>query len=205
MDLIRISDTKLKIMLTSSDMTHYNLHNDNISIADQHVRRVLRRLLEDAKEKTGFETDMTRIYVQMYPCVDGGCELFISKPDANEENCTLPILSPTIKQGRALRASERHGFDMCIYSFLALEHLIAVCKRLDSIGFCGQSRVYVDRERTYYLVLTDFSAPSLYSPDDYCFLGEYGNRENARTLQAYLGEYCSVICKENAVKLLMQL
>ena len=56
MDLIRISDTKLKIMLTSSDMTHYNLHNDNISIADQHVRRVLRKLLEDAKEKTGFVT-----------------------------------------------------------------------------------------------------------------------------------------------------
>lgn len=205
MDLIRISDTKLKIMLTSSDMTHYNLHNDNISIADQHVRRVLRKLLEDAKEKTGFVTDMSRLYVQMYPCVDGGCELFISKPDLTEQNCGLPILSPNLQQSRALRASERRGFDMCVYSFLRLEHLIAACKRLDSIGFCGKSQVFSDGNRTYYLVLTDFPAPSLYSPDEYCFLGEYGTRENARALQAYLCEYCNMICKENAVKTLMQL
>ena len=51
MDLIKISDTKLKIMLTSSDMTQYDLHNDHISIADIHVRNVLRRLLEKAKEQ----------------------------------------------------------------------------------------------------------------------------------------------------------
>ena len=208
MDLIRISDSKLKIMLTSSDMTHYDLHNDNISIADQHVRRVLRKLLEDAKEKIGFDSDMSRLYVQMYPCVDGGCELFISKADVGDENghyCGLPILPAATKQGRALRASERRGLDMCAYSFVQLEHLIAVCKRLDAFGFCGQSHVYANSSHTFYLILSDFPTPSLYSPDEFCFLGEYGTRENARTLLPYLSEYCSVICKENAVQTLMQL
>ena len=55
MDLIRISDSKLKIMLTSTDMSHYNLHTDSISIADQHVRQVLQKLLADAKAQTGFD------------------------------------------------------------------------------------------------------------------------------------------------------
>ncbi len=208
MDLIRISDTKLKIMLTSSDMTHYDLHTDNISIADQHVRRVLRRLLADAKEQTGFDGDMSRLYVQMYPCVDGGCELFISKPDGGEDIgtlCSLPALAAVAQPGRALRASERQGRDMCIYSFLQLEHMISVCKRLASIGFGGKSNAYADHKKTYYLVLSDIPTPSIYSPDEYSFLGEYGNRENARALQAYLSEYCTQICKDNAVQTLMQL
>ena len=206
MDLIKISETKLKIMLTPSDMTYYDLHNDSISIADRHVRRVLRRLLEDAKEKTGFESDMSRLYVQMYPCVDGGCELFVSKPDAEDgAYCALPMLAASAKQDRALRAPERRGFDMCVYSFLRLEDLIAVCKRLSSVGFNGQSSAYVEPNRTYYLVLKDFPPPSLYSPDEFCFIGEYGTRENARAIQAYLCEYCSLICKEGAIQTLMRL
>ncbi len=200
MDLIRISDTKLKIMLTSVDMTYYDLHTDNISIADQHVRQVLRRLLADAKEQTGFDGDMSRLYVQMYPCVDGGCELFITKPDTKAE-----VGLPVLQQRNSLRVSERRGVDMSVYSFSCLAHLILVCKRLSSIGFSGRSNAYVDGKRTYYLVLCDFPTPSLYSPDEYCFLGEYGNRENARILQTYLGEYCTVISKETAVQTLMQL
>ena len=206
MDLIKISDTKLKIMLTSQDMTRYELHTNHISIADQHVRRVLRRLLADAKEQTGFDGDMTRLYVQMYPCVDGGCELFISKQDNHEDAatfCALPALSA--QQDRAVRASERHGRDMCAYSFSCLEHLISVCKRLSSIGFGGRSSAYADHKHTYYLVLYDLPSPSLYSPDEYCFIGEYGCRENARALQAYLCEYCMPICTDRAVRTLMQL
>ncbi|MBQ2255881.1 MAG: adaptor protein MecA [Clostridia bacterium] len=208
MDLIKISDTKLKIMLTASDMTYYDLHNETISIADRHVRSVLKRLLEDAKEQTGFDSDISHLYVQMYPCVGGGCELFISKPDtptADGEPCPMPVLPAVSKQGRALRASERNVFDTCTYSFARLEDLIAVCRRLESVGFCGQSCAYVDFKHTYFLVLSGFCAPSLYSPDEYCFLGEYGDRESPRAMQGYLCEYCRMICAENAVRTLMRL
>ena len=202
MDLIKISDTKLKIMLTSSDMSQYDLHNDHISIADTHVRNVLRRLLEKAKEQTGFDGDMTRLYVQMYPGADGGCELFISKPESDDAAaiCTPPIFSGTQTQSRALRAAERYGWDMCAYSFVQLEHLIAACKRLRSIGFCGRSDLFATYKSEYYLILNDSLPPSLYTTDEYCFLGEYGNRENARSLQNYLGEYAKCICHGDAVE-----
>lgn len=208
MDLIKISDTKLKIMLTSSDMTQYDLHNDHISIADIHVRNVLRRLLEKAKEQTGFDGDMTRLYVQMYPGADGGCELFISKPegdDAIHAICTPPIMQNTHSHSRALVAAERHGRDMCVYSFTRLEHLIDACKRLQKIGFCGKSDLFATNSSGFYLFLHDFPTPSLYAPDEYCFLGEYGNRENARALLNYIGEYARLICRQNAVEQIAQL
>lgn len=208
MDLIKISNTKLKIMLTHSDMIHYDLHNENISIADQHVRDVLRRLLADAKQQFGFDSDMQRVFVQMYPSADGGCELFVSKPDQDGEPCAnadVRALSPSTQYGRAVCARERFKTEMCAYSFARLEHLIAVCKRLHAMGYHGSSSAYVDQKRAYFLVLHEAGYSSLYSPDEYCVLGEYGTRENARTLQSYLGEYCKTICDHNAVQTLMQL
>ena len=213
MDLIKISDSKLKIMLTSSDMIYYDLHNDSISFAYAHVRRVLRKLLSDAREQTGFDGDMSRLYVQMYPCADGGCELFISKPDEAEDaiettqnqHLSPPAQVPPLLQNRALRTTERHGRDMCAYSFSNLKDLISVCKRLFSVGFPGKSTLYADQKQTYYLILRDFSTPSLYSPDEYCFLCEYGVRENARSIQTYISEYGMLICKDNAVQMMSQL
>ena len=204
MDLIKISDTKLKIMLSAADMTHYQLHNDHISIADTHVRSVLRQLLKDAGQQTGFEGDLQRLYIQMYPCADGGCELFVSKPEDAPSPVRTEVrsLSPAPPSSRALCAKERYA--TCAYSFSCLEHLIAACKRLDLVGYNGESSAYMDSRHTYFLTLHEISAPSIYAPDDYCFLGEYGNRENARTIQFYLGEYCDPICTQNAVQTLMQ-
>lgn len=206
MDLIKISDTKLKIMLTSADMKQYDLHNDNVSIADRHVRNVLRQLLADAKQKTGFDGDMTRLYVQMYPCADGGCELFISKADQNimQVGTNVQALCVTQQVERPTSSKERLGSEMLAYSFTCLEDIVSVCKHLDRMGFCGTSSAFVDQKHTYYLVLSEIGHASLYSPDEYSILGEYGLRENARTLKTYLGEYCKQICEQNAVQTLMQ-
>lgn len=208
MDLIRISDTKLKIMLTPADMTRYDLHNDSVSFADVHTREVLRRLLADARMQTGFEGDASRLFVQMYPCADGGCELFISKPDREQDKAayaTLPALLNGRAKGRALHPAERHGGDMCAYSFSCLRDLCCVCRRLCSIGFSGSSCLYVDHMQVYYLFLRDFPLPSLYSPDEYCFLGEYGTRENARSMMTLLAERGTLICDADAVSLMAQL
>ena len=206
MDLIKISDTKLKIMLSAADMSHYHLQNDHIGIADAHVRGVLRQLLEDAKQQIGFYADMKHLYVQMYPSVDGGCELFVCAPENDTGTACTEVrsLSAAPISGRSLCTKERLGNAVYVYSFSSLKHLIAVCKRLDLVGYNGASSAYVDPRHTYFLALYDISAPSLYTPDDYCFLGEYGNRENARSMQTFLGEYCKAICEQNAVQTLMQ-
>ncbi len=208
MDWIRISDTKLKIMLTSSDMALYDLHTDSISIADHHVRNILRKLLADTKELTGFDSDMTHLYIQMYPCADGGCELFISKSDSIVESAsfgTLPTIPHSTQQKQALYPANKVGKQICIYSFSRLSHLIAVCKHMSRLGFSGQSNAYIDRGKTYYLEIRDLPTSSLYAPDEYCILGEYGNRENSRIFLTYLCEYCAPICEDDAIHTLAAL
>lgn len=215
MDLIKISDSKLKIMLSASDMDKYELAGDTTCLPDMRVRDALRRMLEDSRLHIGFINEQTRLYVQMYPSVTGGCELFVCKLDdsdafSSQESGNLPsperpALPKPYPQSRALRRIEKFGRDVSAYSFTSLQDLIALCRRLCSIGFFHTSNAYADGKGKYYLFLCDFPAPSLYSLDQYCFLGEYGTRENAKLLQNYVSEYGRLICSEHAVQTLAQL
>ncbi len=215
MDLIKISNSKLKIMLTASDMDKYDLSEDRVFLAEARVRDALHRMLEDARVQIGFIGEDARLYVQMYPCVKGGCELFICKLDdkdaySSQESGNLPTperpaLPKPYPGTRALRKLEKYGRDVVAYSFTSLQDLIGLCRRLCGIGFCNASNAYTDSKHKYYLFICDFPAPSLYSLDQYCFLGEYGTRENAKLLQSYVSEYGSLICSEHAVQTLAQL
>ena len=90
MELIVISPTRLKIMLTEPDMRRYALSADTAGCADGETRRSLRRLFDDARKETGFETEGARLLIQLYASRTGGCEIFVTKlGDQNAETEAL--------------------------------------------------------------------------------------------------------------------
>lgn len=78
MELILISNTKLKIMLNESDMRKYHIGNES-DCAEATTRKAIRNLLECARDQIGFNTDGEEIFVQLYTSKHGGCELFVTK------------------------------------------------------------------------------------------------------------------------------
>ena len=78
MELILISNTKLKIMLDESDMRKYHIESE-CDCAESSTRKAIRSLLECAKDQIGFNTDGEEIFVQLYTSKQGGCELFVTK------------------------------------------------------------------------------------------------------------------------------
>ena len=55
MELIIISDKKMKIMLTEKELSRYNLDSENFSMENDSQRHAFRRLLNDACKQSGFE------------------------------------------------------------------------------------------------------------------------------------------------------
>lgn len=98
MELILISNTKLKIMLNESDMKKYHIGNES-DCAQTTTRKAIRSLLERARDQIGFNTDGEEIFVQLYTSKHGGCELFVTKcpsdmpSDEIPEKVKNPILS----------------------------------------------------------------------------------------------------------------
>ena len=166
MELIRISDRKLKIMLTSTDMRRFELNNDDFGEGSAQTRRAFRLLLEEVKRQTGFDAEDHQISVQYFPSREGGCEMFLS-----QLSCTEEIPAHTTKAVQ-LRSKYRSGgfHKECAYQFADLDTLLLVCQRLCKMEYIGNSSAYLGANSRYYLFLTVFSNSPFTTPDELAFV-----------------------------------
>ena len=205
MELIRISDQKLKIMLTPLDMNQYELNVDGFGEDSPKMHRAFRRLLAEIHRRIDFDADDSHLSVQYFPSREGGCEMFICNLPYEKDTCqgissglSLPDRSE-VSQLPVKRAGGSFKKDTA-YRFDKLSYLLATCRRLNDIGFSCESSVWQDDKNAYFLFLT-MRSPSPYStPDELDFIVEYGTIENPSLLQLYIREHGSVICRENAIR-----
>ena len=232
MELILISNTKLKIMLDESDMKKYNISSE-CDCAGGSTRKAIRSLLECAKDKVGFNTDGEEIFVQLYASKRGGCELFVTKckePQAKEapERIKSPILSdgaererraekpPRLPEAKKEKRDERTELkpyegasikkdcqsSRIAYSFKDLKSLLTVCKILAERKTFNESRSFCDGDGNFYLLLLCSCASAFSRLDSLTFIIEYGKRENPDCLASYINEHGRVICREKAIETL---
>ncbi len=202
MELIRISDRKMKIMLTPTDMRHFELDADTFGEDSAKMHRAFRLLLDEVKKQTGFEADDSHISVQYFPSREGGCEMFISNCSDAEYEASTKLRCPLKAENKALqlRQNHRNGFyKECAYRFFNLREMLAVCRRLMQNGYVGSSCSYRDECENYYLILKTLSPSPFSVPENLRFIVEYGSIESPTALRLYLLEHGSAICEENAV------
>ena len=197
MELIRISDSKLKIMLTPMDMRQFELNTDNFYDDSEKMHRSFRKLFEEVKRQSGFEADDHRISVQYFPSREGGCEMFISNLSGDREKSPCAL---TPAQEMQPMARTRGNFCRSFaYRFEGLEELLSVCRRLLPMDYISASSAWRDDGGRYYLFLSTFAASPFATPEELYFVVEYGTIENASQLRLYLAEHGTVICAEDAV------
>lgn len=190
MDLILISRSKLKIMLTADDMAEYSLNCDNINYDNTETRRAFWEILDAAKHKTGFDAASDRVYIQVYPSKGGGCEMYVTKLKiSDDDKASQPCAGDSgVKLGEGAGA----------FRFSGIEALLSCCRRLKSEGYTGGSWSGFDKiSNRYYLLL--------YNNSEACTSAvEYGERITSHISTLVAGEYTQTICTENAVEVLAE-
>ena len=211
MELIMISSSKLKIMLSADDMQKYSLDAD-IDYADSKTRKAFQAILEEAKQKTGFDTESEKIFIQLYPSRKGGCEVYITKIDEDTDNDyaelsiklgydAKPTKKYTEKSAVTTTTSKRQGARerKRAYSFSSLENMIAVCHRLMFLRWKGQSSAYSGNGR-FYIILKDKGNFDCSCIDRLSFITEYGDFESYDKIIKILSEYTVCLCPSGAVE-----
>ena len=197
MELIRISEGKLKIMLTPTDMHQFELSTDNFCNSSEQMHRSFRLLLDEVKRQSGFEADDHSISVQYFPSREGGCEMFISNlsGDKNQSSCAL-----TPAQGMQPSTRSRGSFCRSFaYRFDGMGELLSVCRRLLPMDYISASSAWRDDAGRYYLFLSTYASSPFATPEELYFVVEYGHVENAAQLRLYLAEHGITVCAEDAV------
>lgn len=205
MELIKISNRKLKIMLTPTDMCHFELNTDSFGEDSVQMHRSFRLLLEEVRKQTDFDADDEHLSVQYFPSREGGCEMFISHlesaaSDSSASRKIPPLLPPEKSAVQVKKRKQSGSFRKdCAYRFERLEYLLNVCKRLLNIDCLCDSAVYRDEHGIYFLFLTVFSASPFSVPEELDFVVEYGKIETASLLRLYIQEHALPICRHNAI------
>lgn len=205
MELIKISASRLKIMLSSEDMDSFELDCSDADRNTPRAREAFKRILKKAKELSGFDIGSEKLFIQLYPSRAGGCELFVSKLEP--EDRLLGTDSPDTRSiygtelapdelGDGKRRYISASNTVCAFRFDSFSRLLDACRRL----FCRAeaihaSSVYRDENAQYHLLLE-------MDGDEDGFLSEYGESEKSDALLMYISEHGRPVCRESAVETL---
>lgn len=181
MEILRIGKYAIKISLSNKEARDYKLI-DSEEYEDDEIKEAFSKLLDNAKSYTDFTYTGRKIFTEIYPSKDGGCEVFIST--VNIEN----------KQNQA--QSKQRGLHTAIYEFKSLRRILKACFRLNEIQFKGKSSVYYDLDTEhYFLILENIFSKEL----KFAFLLEYATVLKPSSI-LYVIEHYQCISKANAVK-----
>lgn len=220
MELIKISQSRLKIMLTSEDMNEFKLDFPDLTSENcqsPEARRALRCILEKAKEITGFDTGADRVFIQLYPSREGGCEMFVSKTETAALSCQTELcgnqsISTAGQQEDVQYDARRKPNNEMLFSrseawcFDEVEYLIEACKRLEAHRKTAKrqkihsSRVWVDEEKRYHLIIEYSSRTEKEGEQSFIYLSEYGICEAPEKLLLYIGEHGKSILSQGAIE-----
>ena len=198
MELIRINDRKLKIMLTPSDMTHFEMNAQRLGEDTEQMRKSFRMLMKEVRRKIDFELDDRRVSVQYFPSREGGCEMFVSCSLKEDKKRALAILPESLLPIKQQEKNDQYSREI-VYKIPGMEDLLGVCNRLQRGNFKGKSFAYRDERNGYYLHLI-FQTKSPFSlPEEIAFLSEYGIACNVAQTKIYISEHAKLV-SEKAVE-----
>lgn len=193
MNIILISDDRLKVTLTDSDLVGYGIRIEDIDYDNTETRRVFWSILDKAKIETGFDAAVSRIFIQIYPDSHGGCDMYVSK--IGDRRSARKSDSPVKCKIGNIQEEKKAEY---IYRFSCADHLISACRALKYMGFLGSSSAYVEDDSAnsnYYLILKAEAKWLL-------FLSEYGEKRSDRYGKCWITERCRQICIGNATEIL---
>lgn len=182
MEVILISDDKVKITLTEEDLREFAIDCDAAE-EDGELCRRFKDVLCRADDICGTSLGASRVLVQLFQSRDGGCELFVTR------------LSPALPTGA------RGAADGTVYVFDSLGSLVAACRLLNTRGYGAHSAAFSTDGGEYALLLPEFSSDAPVPLAAAC-LDEYGVRRTDEKTRLYISEHARTICADGAAEIL---
>lgn len=186
MNMMLLTQDRLKISLNSQDLKEFSLQCGQIDIEDQQTRKSLIALLEQAKNEAGFRPRGAKLYVEMLPSAEDGCIIYI-----------------TAMSKEKLAAKPQSPLEPVVFRFDDVEHL---CNGAGLLYERYGHRIYksllyrLGREYRLILYSLDYSDQlSVY------FLSEYAkDRGRGNVLAEFVKEHGSLLISQDAVDVLAE-
>lgn len=179
MEFELLCENKLKAMLSAQDMQLLELDYEQMHRSDPATRKALVTILEQAKRESGFDPRGTKLYIEAFPCEEGGCILYFS---------CIPTAMHT----------DAYGIDPVLFEFKDSDAMIS--------GACKVFEMYGHRIYKSSLYLFEHMYRMVVYPLDYAdrlsiyLLCEYADKlGEGAILAAFTEEHGKELIKDRAI------
>ena len=191
LNILKISDSKVKIMLSASDAKHYGIDPVALDYKDEETRERIWEILDDAKGGMGFSHDGEKLLIQFYPSKDGGAELFVTRLE------NLPERSERLLS----RANDVAMLEKCfsLYNFESREDLVSLARIINGKSGIGKSDLYFDESDGYFLKIEERGIRKNGVICEFALMLDF-SRSVRRDKFPYIREHHKLLIEDNAVE-----
>ncbi|WP_026485825.1 adaptor protein MecA [Caldanaerobius polysaccharolyticus] len=180
MKIEKISDNKLRILITASDLRERDLDIEDLYRDNSKAHSLFWDIIYQAYLEESFDVDDSKLIIEVAPVSSDSFVVIVTRIPNN-------IISKKImRENTALKN---------VYSFDAIEDLMNLSHRILGL-FRGSSTLYKYKDK-YVLVMFGYLTKKVQA-----IISEYGHKEN--TSEALLNEYGNKIIDKKAIETMCQ-
>ena len=182
----KITDVKIKIILSLQDMELNNVSAENIISNSKSSQKLLQNILNRAEKEIGFEAGDSKLLVEAIMSSDVECTFTITKLNTNQ----LHIEKRT---------------NLFIFKFTFFDDFLALCNFLNCFPFLCLKNISKNfslfyYNNTYYLKFAQDKNYSIAIDYIKTFFYEFGEDvSNSTNIEGFLNEYGKVIFPKDAI------
>ena len=196
LDILKISDSKVKIMLSATDAKAYGINTAEPDYKDEKTKSGVWSILDEAKARIGFSHEGHKLLIQFYPSKDGGAEIFVTRLE------NLPDKSERLLSRATDMTMLEKSFS--IYKFSDLGDLIRLCRIIGRKDCIGKSELYFDSAEGYYLRLEERGVSKYGGICEFAVLLEFADKIRSERMP-YIREHSELLMEKCAVQRLSEL
>lgn len=185
MKFIRISKSKVKVIITEEECRHYKIVANDGEYDNVQLRDSLPEIFKEIKRTLGLDFGTEKVLIQLYPTDGGGCEMYVTILDYLSSKDKSALLSAD-----NLNTYEKRRYQ---YHFSSLCDVARALKQVKREGI--DSDLYYGEGEGYYLSISDNVFDG---EEELGYLTEYGQRV-PQLPRAYMVEHYMPLALGNAI------
>ena len=206
MKMERISENKIRITISTKDLTERNISADSLNYNSREARELFWDMMQKAEIEFGFTTADAQLCIEAVPHATDEFIITITKVEEGLDDKFYSIhkyIKSKYKKSELLakKRSKRPCSPILIYSFQSIQDLKNLSSRILK-HYQGKSSLY-RASGTYYLIL--FKSAWMSNFPLVPILQEYGNKISYISFcEGFLNEYGVKISEENALQVIQE-
>lgn len=202
----KLSENKIRITLTVNDLKDKDIDFHDFMSNPLETQDLFLDILEEAKEKIGFNTADYRVKIEALAMVDGDFVVNITRMSEKDKNIATTSSNPAKKKFKVRRKVLAPKSNQAIYKFDSFDDYYYFIQYLSQDGLLNAYTIakkivaYVYKNE-YYLVFNDINTEYRNILKFYSSITEFGTYINNSSLFiSKLQECGKIVIKNNALK-----